>query len=213
MPHPERNEEHTRFVPSPVAPAQLEPVPASPSAPGSLNDEQTAYIVQRLALFDSPATVANAVQEEFGIALTRQSVEHYDPTSFVGRTLAAKWAELFRQTRATLLANPAAIGIANKAVRLRWLHRIAERALEQGSNGEARAAIEQAAKEMGESYSKQKHEHPGPGPLSDADLEARIAAKAAELGLAPAGADRAGTPHRRADATQEPQPAEEPLSG
>jgi hypothetical protein len=199
-------------VPSPFARPRA-PVLASPTATEPLNDEQTAYVVQRLALFDSPMTIANAMQEEFGVVLTRLSLEHYDPNSFAGRALATRWAELFRQTRAALLENPAAIGIANKAVRLRWLHGIAERALEQGSHGDARAAIEQAAKEMGESYSKQKHEHPGPGLLSDAELDARIAAKAAELGLAPAGAGRAGTPHRGADAAEEPQPAEEPLSG
>ena len=197
----------------PRSPACLEPVPVAPSSAQALTDEQKAYVVRRLALFDSPATVATAVQQEFGIALGRQAVECYDPTSHAGRALAETWVNLFRETRAALLENAAAIGIANRAVRLRWLHRIAERAMEQGSNAEARAAIEQAAKEMGESYSKNRHEHVGAVPLSDAELDARIAAKAAELGLAPLGADRAGEPHRRTDAAREPQPAEEPLSG
>ena len=189
-----------------------EPIPPTPRDAESLNDEQMDYVVRRLALFDSVTAVTNAMQEEFRVAPTREAVERCDPTSLAGRALAPQWANLFYETRAALLGNPAAIGIANKAVRLRWLHRIAERALEQGSNAEARAAIEQAAKEMGESYSK-KHEQPGPGPISDGELDARIAVKAAELGLAPAGAARARTPDRGADAAPEPQPAEDPVSG
>lgn len=210
---PFENVEEDSIRPKPICePACPERAPALVSAE-TLTDEQKAYVVWRLAMFDSPATVATAVQEEFGIALARQSIEYYDPTSYTGRALAAKWAELFCEARAAFLENAAAVGIANKVLRLRWLHRIAERAMEQGSNAEARAAIEQAAKEMGESYSKNKHEHFGPGSLSDAELDARIAAKAAELGLAPLGTDRAGTPHRRADAAAEPQPADKPLSG
>lgn len=126
----------------------------------ALRDEVKAYIVQALACFDTPAQVAAAVKEQFGIEVSRQQCEAYDPTKYVGRTLSAKWRTLFNDTRERFREEMAEIPIANRAYRLRTLSRLAERA--EGMRNFALTAqlLEQAAKECGDMYSnKQRVDH------------------------------------------------------
>ena len=58
-----------------------------------------AYIVQRLACYDTPQQVADAVKEEFGLTVSRQLVQTYD-AGRAGRKPAEKWCALFKTTRA-----------------------------------------------------------------------------------------------------------------
>lgn len=131
-------------------------------AKAKLNPDVKAFIVQGLACFDAPSVVVAAVKKEFGIDVSRQLVETHDPTKRAGRDVAAKWAELFHATRKAFLEDTAEIGISHKSVRLRALHRMAEKAESMGNMALAAQLHEQAAKECGDAYSnRHKHEHTG----------------------------------------------------
>lgn len=130
----------------------------------ALNNEVKAFIVQALACYDSLETVSSSVKEQFGLILTRQQIQSYDPTKAAGKSLSTKWVELFEITRERFQNEISDIPIANKAYRLRALDRMAARAEGMKNFNLTAQLIEQAAKECGDSYTnKQKHEHSGAG--------------------------------------------------
>lgn len=136
----------------------------------ALKPEVKAYIIQMLACYDTPSQVVEAVQKDFGIAITRQQVETHDPTKVSGKTLAKKWVDLFNLTRDRFLNEISDIPIANKAYRLRVLQRMSTTAENMKNIGMTAQLLEQAAKEVGEAYSnKQKVEHTSP----DGSMSAR----------------------------------------
>lgn len=135
-------------------------------AKGTLRDEVKTFIVQSLACFDTPSVVVDAVRKEFGATITRQSVEGYDPTKKAGGNLAEKWRLLFEETRRTFLEDTATIAISHRAVRLRALQRMAEKAETQGNMVLAANLLEQAAKEVGDSYTNRRQiSGPDGGPV------------------------------------------------
>lgn len=129
----------------------------------ALKPEVKAFIIQQLACFDTPSIVVDAVQKEFGIKITPQQVESHDPTKVSGKGLAKKWVDLFNATRERFQNEISDIPIANKAYRLRVLQRMSMTAENMKNIGMTAQLLEQAAKEVGETYSnKQKLEHSGP---------------------------------------------------
>ncbi|BBQ89420.1 DUF2280 domain-containing protein [Raoultella ornithinolytica] len=129
----------------------------------ALKPEVKAFIIQMLACYDTPSQVVEAVQKDFGIAITRQQVETHDPTKVSGKSLAKKWVDLFNLTRDRFLNEISDIPIANKAYRLRVLQRMSTTAENMKNIGMTAQLLEQAAKEVGEAYSnKQKVEHTSP---------------------------------------------------
>lgn len=121
-----------------------------------LTDEARTFVVQSLAMFDAPSAVAAAVRKEFALEITPQSVEGYDPTKRAGAKLSDKWKALFEETRKTFLEDTSRIGISHRAVRLRALHRMAEKAEGQGNVGLAAQLHKQAAEEMGNAYTNKR---------------------------------------------------------
>lgn len=147
----------------------------------ALKPEVKAYIIQMLACYDTPSQVVEAVQKDFGIAITRQQVETHDPTKVSGKTLAKKWVDLFNITRDRFLNEISDIPIANKAYRLRVLQRMSTTAEGMKNLGMTAQLLEQAAKEVGDAYSnKQKVELTGKdgGPLNQVTHTAEDYAKA-----------------------------------
>lgn len=131
-----------------------------------LSDEVKTYIVQALACFDSPSTVAKAVKTEFGKDVSRQLVESHDPTKKAGSGLATKWCELFDETRGRFLEDTADIAVSHRSVRLRTLQRMAEKAEGSGNMVLAASLLEQAAKEMGNAYTNRRElTGPAGGPI------------------------------------------------
>ncbi|MCX4217408.1 DUF2280 domain-containing protein [Pseudomonas sp. MCal1] len=118
----------------------------------ALRDEVKAFVVQALACFDTPSQVVASVKETFGIDVTRQQCEAYDPTKYVGRSLNQKWKTLFEDTRARFREETAEIPIANRAYRLRAMNRFVEKAESMKNIGLAMQILEQAAKEVGDVY-------------------------------------------------------------
>lgn len=131
-------------------------------ARASIPNDVKLFIIQGLACYDSPTTVRDAIKKEFGVDVSPQAIEAHDPTKRAGRNLSQRWRDLFEASRATFLADTAAIAISHRSVRLRSLQRMATRAEEMKNLPLAASLLEQAAKEVGEAYTnRQKHEHTG----------------------------------------------------
>jgi hypothetical protein len=122
----------------------------------ALTDDVKAFVVQALACFDTPTQVANAVNEEFGLEITRMQVSTYDPTKFMGRNLSKKWREIFEATRKAFLEDQASIPIANQNFRLRALNNLYQNAATRGNAALAAQLLEQAAKESGGSFTNRR---------------------------------------------------------
>ncbi|ASQ03649.1 DUF2280 domain-containing protein [Sinorhizobium meliloti] len=120
------------------------------------SDEVKTYVVQALACFDSPAVVAKAVKAEFDVVISSQAVEAYDPTKRAGRKLSQRFRLLFEETRKTFLEDTATIAISHRAVRLRALQRMAEKAETQGNMVLAASLMKQAAEEVGNAYTNRR---------------------------------------------------------
>jgi len=118
----------------------------------ALKDEVKRFIVQALACFDTPSQVVLAVKETYGLEVTRQQCELYDPTKYAGRDLGAKWRTVFEDTRKRFREDTAEIPIANRAFRLRGLGRMAEKAENMRNLALTAQLYEQAAKEVGDVY-------------------------------------------------------------
>ena len=150
----------------------------------ALTDDVKTAIVQALACYDTPSQVAQSVNAELGLSVTRQQVEAYDPNKKIGQSLAKRWRDLFAATREAFLKEASGTGIAHRSVRLRRLDRMSNKAEERGNMALAAQLIEQAAKEVGDSYTNRvKNEHTGKngGPIEtvqaipDSELAKRIA--------------------------------------
>lgn len=127
-----------------------------PRPEGKLNPEQQTFVVQSIACFDPPGVVRDALKKEFGVEVSSQAIEAYDPTKRAGRKSLKKWRELFEATRREFLDDTARIGISHKAVRLRALHRMAERAETAGNLKLAAELHKQAAEEVGGAYTNRR---------------------------------------------------------
>ena len=71
---------------------------------------------------------AEAVKEEFGIVVSPQQVQTYHPEKHAGRNLSKTFKDLFYELRAKFREETDAIPIANKAYRIKVLHRMASNA-------------------------------------------------------------------------------------
>lgn len=127
-----------------------------------LTEDIQTYIVQALACFDSPSTVAAEVKKEFQVEISRQLAESYDHTKRAGQKVGAQWRALFDETRKTFLEDTAQIGISHRSVRLRALHRMAERAESMSNLALAAQLHKQAAEEIGGAFTNRR-ELSGPG--------------------------------------------------
>lgn len=165
--------------------------PISDAAPATneLTEEQQTFVVQALACFDTPSEVAQQVKEVYGLELARQTVHYYDPTK--GVKPAEKWCALFDATRKAFLEDVAGIAIAQRSYRLSRLDRMA-RAAESVKNFALAAQLhEQAAKEMGGSFTNHRQLHVDgqvqggvlmvPTPVSAAEWAGIAAAQQASL--------------------------------
>lgn len=158
-----------------------------------LTDEARMFIVQSLAMYDTPTEVSDAVKDQYGVSITRQTVQDYDPT--IGKKPAKKWIAVFESTRARFLEASTDIPIANRSVRLRRLQRMAFSAESKKNYVLAAQLHEQAAKECGDYYTNtRKLSHSGaigggvlavPVPITDEQWGAAASAHQAALAQRP----------------------------
>ena len=124
----------------------------------TLTDEIKAFIVISLARYEAAAQVVEAVKSTFDVALTRRHVYAYDPRC--PQPPAPRWRELHAATREAYVREVAEIGVAQKAVRLAMLDRMAHHALANNYTINAAAFLKQAAKECGGVYESRKPASP-----------------------------------------------------
>jgi hypothetical protein len=125
-------------------------------AASKLTDEIRTFITQQLACFDAPSIVVADVKKEFGVEVSPQAVEAYDPTKRAGRHVAAKWKAIFEATRKAFLEDTSTIPVANRAFRLRVLQRLVDKAEQRGNAPLAAQLLEQAAKEAGGAFTNRR---------------------------------------------------------
>jgi len=113
----------------------------------TLTDEIKIFIVKALARYDTPSQVVEAVKTSFGVEISRQQAHSYDPQC--SKPPAQRWQDLHAATRRAFLTDLGEIGVAQKAVRLKMLNRLALRAEANRFSSLTAALLEQAARECG----------------------------------------------------------------
>ncbi|WP_423820846.1 DUF2280 domain-containing protein [Salinisphaera sp. SPP-AMP-43] len=121
-----------------------------------LTDAIREHIVTGLACFQTPSDVAKSVGEVFEVEITRQQVDDYNPTGRRKKMLAQRWHDLFAAAREAYLEDTVSIPVANQAVRLERLSRMADKAERMGNIALAAQLIEQAAKETGGMFTNRR---------------------------------------------------------
>lgn len=124
----------------------------------ALKKEIKLYIVRSLAIFNTPSETVELVHQEYGVKVTRQHCEKYDPTKRSGENLCEEFRIDFEKTREMFLGKPKAIPIANLVVRLQ---RLESQYQKHSKNRVAALSIlKQAAEDMGGKYTN-RTEHTG----------------------------------------------------
>ena len=134
----------------------------------TLTEAHKRFTVQALACWDTPSQVAEALHEEFGVAVPRMQIAQYDPTEVAGKNAAKKWCELFFATRENFKEQAGEIAIAQRAYPLRTMQRIATKAEGKLNLAIVLQVLEQAAKEVGDAYVNRRMEPVKPVPTRSA---------------------------------------------
>lgn len=143
-----------------------------------LNKRVKLYIVRSLATFESPTETAKGVQEEFGIQVTKQQCEAYDPTKKTGQDLSEELKKEFFKIRKDINKNLEAIPIANVYYRLSRLQKFIDHDRFKENPVIVPSLLEQAAKEMGGLYTNRKEiTGAGGGPVKTENTEKPVEIK------------------------------------
>ena len=96
------------------------------------------------ARYETPSAVARAVQAQYGITLTRQMVEYYDPNKAYGKHLAQRYRALFDEARCSHQQNSGQQSLASSTGRWTILQRTYERAEEKDDSKTMLACLDRA---------------------------------------------------------------------
>lgn len=113
------------------------------------------YIVTRLAGFDTINEVVVGVRDDFGIEITRQQCEAYDPTKRIGKDLGKQWVDLFWMQREKTQNDLNDIALFHKSYRLSQLNKMYE--LNKKNPFQALKILKMAQMEMEDAYVKKRH--------------------------------------------------------
>jgi hypothetical protein len=122
----------------------------------ALTEDIKIYVITSLACYDSQKQVIEDVKKQFGVVMTSQQVNAYDPNTQNGKRLSKPFKALFEQTREQFLKDATKVPIANAAVRLRKLQQLLDKAEDRGNMKMAAELLEQAAKETGGAYTNRR---------------------------------------------------------
>ena len=123
---------------------------------GKLKDEHKAFLVRRLAAFDTPKQAAEALKAEFRAEITPQGAEAYDPSKRAGRALSERWRALFQTSRDRFLEKLEEIPATHKAVRVKKLANAADTFEARGNYIAMADMLERIAKEMGNVHTNRR---------------------------------------------------------
>jgi hypothetical protein len=106
-----------------------------------LSDAQREWIVRRLAARDSPTAIRSGVRERFGIEISRQTIESYDPTR--NPQCGRRWTALYRDVRKDHGASHAGLTASARQVErlARRIVEILERRILAGPGSAARGCV------------------------------------------------------------------------
>ena len=112
------------------------------------------FIVRSLAVFNTPSETVELVHQDYGIKVTKQQCEKYDPTKRSGENLSEELRLDFEKAREMFLGKPESIPIANLAVRLQRL----ENQYQKHSKNRVAALniLKQAAEDVGGKYTNRQ---------------------------------------------------------
>ncbi|ARG16056.1 DUF2280 domain-containing protein [Acinetobacter nosocomialis] len=137
-----------------------------------LNKRVKLYIVRSLAMYETPTETMRGVQEVFGIDVTKQQCEAYDPTKKTGQDLSEEFKTEFYRVRKEMNDNLSSIPIANIAYRLKRLQRFIDHEQFKENPVIVPSLLEQAAKEVGGLYTNRKEiTGAGGGPVKTENTE------------------------------------------
>jgi len=116
----------------------------------ALKKEIKLFIVRSLARFNTPTETVELVNQDYGVQVTKQQCEKYDPTKRAGENLSDELKKEFEISRKEFLEAPQNIPIANLSVRLQ---RMENQYQKHGKNRVAALSIlKQAAEDVGGKY-------------------------------------------------------------
>lgn len=171
--------------------------PAKPDKkPGEqLSDKVKKFIVEQNACDEKPSDVVKAVKEEFGVEITRQAVERYDPTKANGSRLSQRLADHYWETRKKYEDMEESRGIGSISYRIRRLAVLERQAFVRGNSQEVRECLKQAAEDKGGKYTNRREmTGAGGGPIrltveeQRKETAARMLAKLVAKGMSEAEA-------------------------
>lgn len=116
----------------------------------ALKKEVKLFIVRSLAVFNTPTETAELVNLEYGIKVTKQQCEKYDPTKRAGEKLSEELKSDFEKTREMFLGKPEAIPISNLAVRMQRYENLFQKYSK--NRVAATSILKQAAEDIGGKY-------------------------------------------------------------
>ena len=121
-----------------------------------LDTNHRLRIISELAGFATPKETAEVMWREFGIRVSPQRIECYDPTKSAGRRLSPHWRDLFFKIREKSRTELANIPEFHRAVRVKYLAESVNCCEERGDYAMAARLLEQIAKEMGGYYERRR---------------------------------------------------------
>lgn len=136
----------------------------------TLEKKHKKFIITQLACYEPPSEVIKELREKFGVEVSGSQIAYYDPTNAQGSGLAKKWKKLFHKTREKFIDGTVDIAITHKMYRLKLLDEMAIKLKRMKNYKGVAEMLEQAAKEMGDSYTNKK-EHSIQGKLANIDLD------------------------------------------
>jgi hypothetical protein len=127
-----------------------------------LTEEQKTWLVMRWACYGRSHEIMRDFQETFGAQVPGNQARKYNLAGIRSDEEAKaqgvlKWMPLWRKSREQFEASVADIAIASQAFRIRKLDEMFEEAFKRKNMRTAMSLLEQAAKEMGGSFSSMRH--------------------------------------------------------
>ena len=121
-------------------------------------------IVQRLARKEGLTSVAKAIKDIHGIALSLQAVQYYDPTKAAGKALSAELTAMFHAERAEFLETLPPI--AHKGYQLHALQDQADKILKNPGASALMPPVIKLAAEISGTLAPTKNEHKHEGAVT-----------------------------------------------
>ena len=122
-----------------------------------LDEPQKRAVIMRLARFATAKEVRAEIKQAYGLDLSAQQINAYNPTTLAGQRLSDEHKQLFEETRKAALDDEDAIPGSKRSYRLLRYMQIVESA---DSAVIQLKALEIMAKEMGGLYSRPEKDKP-----------------------------------------------------